>query len=64
MNIQDVRCFLLDMDGTFYLGENLIPGSLDFIRRVEETGGGTSSSSPTIPPTTPISTYSASSAWA
>ena len=37
MNIQDVRCFLLDMDGTFYLGENLIPGSLDFIRRVEET---------------------------
>ena len=26
------------MDGTFYLGENLIPGSLDFIRRVEETG--------------------------
>lgn len=38
MNIQDVRCFLLDMDGTFYLGETLIPGSLDFIRRVEETG--------------------------
>ena len=38
MNIQDVRCFLLDMDGTFYLGENLIPGSLDFIRRAEETG--------------------------
>ncbi len=38
MNIQDVRCFLLDMDGTFYLGENPIPGSLDFIRRVEETG--------------------------
>lgn len=38
MNIQDVRCFLLDMDGTFYLGENPIPGSLDFIRRVQETG--------------------------
>ena len=38
MNIQAVRCFLLDMDGTFYLGETLIPGSLDFIRRVEETG--------------------------
>ena len=38
MNIQDVRCFLLDMDGTFYLAENLIPGSLDFIRRVEKTG--------------------------
>ncbi len=38
MNIQDVRCFLLDMDGTFYLGETPIPGSLDFICRVEETG--------------------------
>lgn len=38
MNISDVRCFLLDMDGTFYLGENIIPGSLEFIRRVEETG--------------------------
>ena len=38
MNIQDVRCFLLDMDGTFYLGEKIIPGSLEFIRRVEETG--------------------------
>ena len=39
MDIRDVRCFLLDMDGTFYLGENLIPGSLDFIRRVEESSG-------------------------
>ena len=38
MNIQDVRCFQLDMDGTFYLGEKIIPGSLEFIRRVEETG--------------------------
>ena len=38
MDLRDVRCFLLDMDGTFYLGENLIPGSVDFIRRVEETG--------------------------
>lgn len=38
MNLKDVRCFLLDMDGTFYLGERVIPGSLEFIRRVEETG--------------------------
>ena len=38
MNIQDVRCFLLDMDGTFYLGEHLLDGSLDFIRKLEETG--------------------------
>ena len=38
MNLQDVKCFLLDMDGTFYLGGRLIEGSLDFIDRVRETG--------------------------
>jgi 4-nitrophenyl phosphatase len=30
------RCFLLDMDGTFYLGERLLPGALDFIHLLEE----------------------------
>jgi len=25
------RCFLLDMDGTFYLGDRLLPGALEFI---------------------------------
>ena len=29
-----VRTFLLDMDGTFYLGGQLIEGSLDFIKKV------------------------------
>ncbi len=24
-----IRCFLLDLDGTFYLGDRLIEGSLD-----------------------------------
>ena len=38
MELKDVKCFLLDMDGTFYLGGQLIEGSLDFIRRVTETG--------------------------
>lgn len=38
MTLQDVKCFLLDMDGTFYLGNNLIEGSLDFIERVRATG--------------------------
>ena len=33
-----VRCFLLDMDGTFYLGNRLIEGSLDFLQAVKETG--------------------------
>lgn len=36
--LDQVKCFLLDMDGTFYLGENILPGSLDFIRKVEQTG--------------------------
>ncbi|MBQ8093910.1 MAG: HAD-IIA family hydrolase [Clostridia bacterium] len=33
-----VKCFLLDMDGTFYLGNNLIPGSLDFLKALDRTG--------------------------
>lgn len=33
-----VRCFLLDMDGTFYLGDRLIDGSLAFLDALERTG--------------------------
>ena len=33
-----VRCFLLDMDGTFYLGSRVIEGSLDFLDALERTG--------------------------
>ena len=36
--LSDVRCFLLDMDGTFYLGDQLIDGSLDFIKAVVDSG--------------------------
>ncbi len=36
--LSDVKCFLLDMDGTFYLGDQLLEGSLDFIRAVEDSG--------------------------
>ncbi len=36
--LKDVRCFLLDMDGTFYLGDRLIEGSLDFLAALERTG--------------------------
>ena len=38
MTLSDVKCFLLDMDGTFYLGGNLIEGSLEFIDKVLATG--------------------------
>ncbi len=36
--LNDVKCFLLDMDGTFYLGGRLIEGSLSFIERVVSSG--------------------------
>ena len=36
--LKNVKCFLLDMDGTFYLGGKLIEGSLEFIKKVQETG--------------------------
>ncbi len=31
IRLKDVQCFLLDMDGTFYLGEELLKGSLEFL---------------------------------
>ena len=36
--VEGVKMFVLDMDGTFYLGDRLIPGSLEFLQKVEETG--------------------------
>ena len=41
-NLRDIlapiRCFMLDMDGTFYLGDNLLEGSLSFLEKLRETG--------------------------
>lgn len=36
--LEHVRCFLLDMDGTFYLGEALLPGALEFIEVLRRQG--------------------------
>ena len=36
--LQNIKCFLLDMDGTFYLGDRIIEGSLDFINKLRSTG--------------------------
>lgn len=36
--LADVRCFLLDMDGTFYLGDRLLEGALDFIDTLRQQG--------------------------
>ncbi len=33
-----IRCFMLDMDGTFYLGDRLLEGSLDFLEKLRQTG--------------------------
>ena len=37
-SLADIRLFLLDMDGTVYLGSRLLPGSLEFLRYLAETG--------------------------
>lgn len=34
--LRDVRCFLLDMDGTFYLGDRLLPGALEFLTFLDQ----------------------------
>ena len=39
MALSDKKLFLLDMDGTIYLDEDLFPGTLPFLQRVKETGG-------------------------
>ncbi len=39
MGILDTKdCIILDMDGTFYLGETILEGSLEFIRELERRG--------------------------
>lgn len=35
VNIKDVECFLLDMDGTIYLGNDLIDGAKEFLEQLE-----------------------------
>lgn len=39
MSLKDKRLFLLDMDGTIYLDNNLFDGTLDFLSKVREKGG-------------------------
>lgn len=36
--LSECRLFLLDMDGTLYLGDEVFPGAVDFVRCVSETG--------------------------
>jgi len=34
--IKDIKCFLLDMDGTIYLGDKLIDGAKEFLEALQE----------------------------
>jgi len=34
--LKDIKCMFLDMDGTFYLGNQILPGSLEFLRDAAE----------------------------
>lgn len=36
--LKDKRYFVLDMDGTFYLGDKLLEGSLAFIDKLKSKG--------------------------
>ncbi|MFW6381271.1 MAG: HAD-IIA family hydrolase [Bacillota bacterium] len=37
-NLRQDQCFLLDMDGTFYLGDSLIDGAAEFLQTVTDQG--------------------------
>ena len=39
MNLKDKKLFLLDMDGTIYLDQELFDGTLDFLEHVKKIGG-------------------------
>ncbi len=35
--IEEIQCFLLDMDGTIYLGNRIIPGAIEFINYLKSS---------------------------
>ncbi|MDF2634321.1 MAG: HAD-superfamily hydrolase, subfamily [Pelosinus sp.] len=37
-SLKDIKCFALDMDGTVYLGDKILPGVLDFLSYLRNTG--------------------------
>jgi len=37
-SLASIRCFLLDMDGTFYLGNRLLDGALHFMEVIQRQG--------------------------
>ena len=39
MELKDKKLFLLDMDGTIYLDNDLFDGTIDFLNEVKAKGG-------------------------
>lgn len=39
MELKDKKLFLLDMDGTIYLDNDLFDGTIDFLAHVRKSGG-------------------------
>ena len=38
ISLHDIECFILDMDGTIYLGERVLPGAAELLRLLEGRG--------------------------
>ncbi|HPE95572.1 MAG TPA: HAD family hydrolase, partial [Bacillota bacterium] len=38
MGLEKINTFVLDMDGTVYVGEKVIPGAVDFVKNVRANG--------------------------
>ncbi len=36
--LKDIKLFVLDMDGTIYLGEKILPGAIEFVKTTRESG--------------------------
>lgn len=34
-SLKNIKCFLLDLDGTIYVGNNLIDGAVDFLKKIK-----------------------------
>ena len=35
-SLKNIKCFLMDMDGTIYLGNRRLPGALEWLQLLEE----------------------------
>ena len=41
-NLTGIEAVFLDLDGTIYMGDNLIEGAVEFLNRIEKKGFGDS----------------------